>query len=161
MISRQSNRKDKVLIVWLVSMVSFLFPGLPETLALEAVETGQGRILVPSDHSLNRASRSVGQDMRDLFNWSPEIIDFYMLRQKEIDEESFAGLHLSGIVWDAEMPLTIINNQVLKEGEMLTDVVVKEISRDSVFLTKGAARHTLCFDQLLIDLGSGDGEVEE
>lgn len=161
MLSRQRNRKDKVLIVWLVSIVSFLFPAMPESLALEAVETGQGRILVPSGHSLNRAVFSVDQDVRDLFNWSPEIVDFYLLRQKEIDEESFAGLHLSGIVWDTEMPLTIINNQVLREGEMLADVVVKEISRDSVFLTKGTARHTLYFDQLLIDLGSGDGEGEE
>lgn len=53
------------------------------------------------------------------------------------------GFTLSGILWDAESPSAVINNQVVGVGERLDRWQVTEIRKDRVVLSDGSATQTL------------------
>ena len=61
----------------------------------------------------------------------------------KITELDFSDLVLSGIMWDEEAPLVIINNQILKEGDTISGFVIGEIRKDEVILTKGTEGYSL------------------
>ena len=117
------------------------------------METGQGKVLISSKSQEVGAEGITSSGSRDPFNWSTEFIDQYLARMRG-KQDPFAGLQISGIVWDPQTPLAIINNELLKEGEMIKDVMVLKISQDSVLLGREGLRHTLNFQQRIIDLGT-------
>ena len=53
------------------------------------------------------------------------------------------GFTLSGILWDTQRPIAIINGQMLQVGEELDGYRVAEISQDRVSLTDGAHTYQL------------------
>lgn len=53
------------------------------------------------------------------------------------------GLHLSGIVWDGAASRAIINDTVVREGDVIADVTVVAIQRDRVILAKDGTPRTL------------------
>ena len=132
--------------------------------AVELMETGQGKVLIGYRAQGTGAEKITNAGSRDPFNWSAEFIDQYLARMRG-KQDLFAGLQISGIVWDPQTPLVIINNVLLKEGEKVEDVTVVKISKDSVLLAREGSLHTLNFQQHIIDLGSqhvrGDERSEE
>ena len=53
------------------------------------------------------------------------------------------GFTLSGILWDAQQPIAIINGQMLQVGEELDGYRVAEIAQDRVSLTDGTHTYQL------------------
>jgi len=137
----------------LICLVCLLCLHSTELGAVEVVETGQGKVLVGSDPLETGVARITDPGSRDPFNWSDEFIAQYMARMLS-RQDSFIELQLSGIVWNPQAPLAIINKVLLKEGEMIENVTVLKISKDSVLLAKDGALRTLYFQQRIIDLGT-------
>jgi hypothetical protein len=121
--------------------------------AVKVVETVQGKVLVGSKPLEAGEDRITDSGSRDPFNWSEEFIAQYLARMRS-KQDLFVGLQLSGIVWNPQTPLAIINKELLKEGEMVENVTVLKISKDSVLLAREGVLHTLYFQQRIIDLGS-------
>jgi len=121
--------------------------------AVELMETGSGKILIGSRPHKDGLQRITDAGSRDPFNWSDEFVQQYMARMR-IRQDLYGGLHMSGIVWDPLTPLAIINNVLLKEGEKVEQAMVVKIFKDSVLLEKDGLRHTLNFEQRIIDLGT-------
>jgi len=55
----------------------------------------------------------------------------------------FSELSLSGIIWEEEAPLALINNQILGIGEMISGFKIDEISKNEVILIKGTEKFML------------------
>lgn len=52
-------------------------------------------------------------------------------------------LDLTGILWDKDKPLAIINGNIIKKGEHLGSKTIVEIKRDRVILSDGAALYEI------------------
>lgn len=52
--------------------------------------------------------------------------------------EGASGLVLSGILWDAQAPVAILNGQMLRVGEELEGFRITRIAADAVTVTDGA-----------------------
>lgn len=63
----------------------------------------------------------------------------------EIQLPYFSGnLRLTGILWDAEGKSScLINNQVVKIGETIGEFTIKDITKDSVIVSKDGKEHTI------------------
>ena len=51
--------------------------------------------------------------------------------------DQMSGLTLSGIMWDPQLPMAIINGQTVRVGEELEGYEVLRISEDRVSVTDG------------------------
>lgn len=121
--------------------------------AVELVETGSGKVLVGANQQEKGVQPKTDAGVRDPFNWSDDFIDRYLARMRS-RQDLFGGLRMSGIVWDPQAPLAIINNELLKEGDKVEKVMVVKIFEDSVLVESNGLRHTLYFQQRIIDLGA-------
>jgi hypothetical protein len=121
--------------------------------AVELVETGSGKVLIGSTTHEDGALQRNDAGSRDPFNWSDEFVEQYLAGMRS-QQDLFGGLQMSGIVWNPQAPLAIINNVLVKEGERVEKVMVVKIFQDSVLLEKDGLRHTLHFQQRIIDLGT-------
>jgi hypothetical protein len=121
--------------------------------AVELVDTGSGKVLIGSTMREEAGRRGSDPGSRDPFNWSDAFVDQYLARMRS-QQDLFGGLRMSGIVWNPQTPLAIINNLLVKEGEKVEKVMVVKILKDSVLLERDGLRHTLQFQQRIIDLGT-------
>ncbi len=54
-----------------------------------------------------------------------------------------SDLVFSGVIWDKERPLALINDQVLGKGDTISGFEIEDIRADEVILIKGKLRHIL------------------
>lgn len=54
-----------------------------------------------------------------------------------IKKETQSGIELTGILWDKEKPLAVIDGKIVKEGQRVGDKTVMEIKQDRVILSDG------------------------
>jgi len=128
--------------------------------AAELMDTGTGKLLVGFQPQEAGGERTMERRLRDPFNWSDELIEQHLARTRGM-QELFAGLELSGIVWDPQTPLAIINQTLVKQGGNVENATVVRISKDSVLLAREGALHTLNFQQGIIDLGAVEVKGDE
>lgn len=57
------------------------------------------------------------------------------------------GIELSGIIWKGAEPRAIINEQVVKVGDLISKKKVTEIKPDAVILEEGETKYTLTFQR--------------
>ncbi len=114
---------------------------------LEKIATAEGALLVQRRGVTDNIS-SVGAGGRDPFNWTMESLE--KLRKSDGVEkiDFFASLVLSAIIWDQNMPMTVINGRLLEVGDTVNGNIVKEISRNEVVLEQQNEQHTLRFNKL-------------
>lgn len=141
------------LSVFGLALLSFLGGSGRSFGAVEFEETGSGKVLIGSGVRGEGAQRKIDAGVRDPFNWSDDFVDRYLARIRS-KQDLFGGLRMSGIVWDPQAPLAIINNELLKEGDKVEKVMVVKIFEDSVLVESDGLRHTLHFQQRIIDLGT-------
>ena len=55
----------------------------------------------------------------------------------------FTQLKLAGIIWEEEEPMALINDQILKRGDMISGFKIFEIRKSEVVLIKGLERYIL------------------
>ena len=55
----------------------------------------------------------------------------------------FTELELSGIIWEEKDPVTLINDQILRKGDMISGFKIYTIRRNEVVLIKGLERYIL------------------
>jgi len=73
------------------------------------------------------------------------IRDPFEALKPNITELSFSDLILSGVHWEDEKPVAIINNQILNKGDEISGFLVDEIRFDEVILIKDKRWHILKF----------------
>ena len=64
-------------------------------------------------------------------------------RDRPLDASGNSGLVLQGISWGEKESLALINDQALKEGDVVQDYRVKKINKESVVLDNGSRVLTL------------------
>ncbi|MBU1147881.1 MAG: hypothetical protein KKD11_05950 [Candidatus Omnitrophica bacterium] len=69
--------------------------------------------------------------------------DPFSLGANTPEDIGFEGLAVNGIMWDEDNPLAIINDDVVKVGDMLGGLKVVEITKTSVVMEQNGERHTL------------------
>lgn len=121
--------------------------------AMKAVNGDNGKVLLLEVKKERKNVDVTGIQVRDPFNWSPEVVQKYKAVFDQMVADTFKGLVLSGIIFNQNIPMAIINRKLVRVGDMLGDIHVVEISRNSVVLKKGIEEHTLNFEELIIDLG--------
>lgn len=80
------------------------------------------------------------KDNRPPMEW---VRDPFHFPQKQIKKADVADLTLTGIIYDKESPMAVINDVIIHEGDMIGGAVVKEIRSDSVVLEKAGRSYTL------------------
>jgi len=95
---------------------------------------------------------------RDPFNWSREQISRFKDQEPLVKTNSAAGLTLSGIIWDQDKPLAVINDRVCAVGDVVQGGKILEIMKDMVVFEKDGLYHTLWLVNgalPAVDAGSG------
>ncbi|MBU0728442.1 MAG: hypothetical protein KKA70_01745 [Proteobacteria bacterium] len=88
------------------------------------------------------------EELRDPFNWVPMQIDRFKVQENAgMEDTTFKGLDLTGIIWDKQTPMAIINNLTVKEGDSIGNVYVLTINKNEVTLVSGRQQHTLEFQE--------------
>ena len=131
----------------------FLFIGIlfiaGSALGYDVVSSGDGVILARyPEQAERRAAKAAGQSMRDPFNWAADAMVISRVQIERSDDGVFASLRLNGILFDEKMPLAIIDDSLVKEGEAVSGVVVKAIYRNEVVVEHEKQLHTLRFSEL-------------
>ncbi|MBL7197872.1 MAG: general secretion pathway protein GspB [Candidatus Omnitrophica bacterium] len=57
--------------------------------------------------------------------------------KRYIQEDTRADLEISGIIWDEVKPQTIINGQILGEGDLIGNLRIEKIEKQKVILSDG------------------------
>lgn len=149
--------------IWLVC-ASLLIS--PSGFAMKSVSGDNGKVLLLEEKEERKNVDVTGILVRDPFNWSPEVVRKYKAVFDQMVADTFKGLDLSGIIYNQNIPMAIINRKLVRVGDMLGEIQVREISRNSVVLRKGVEEHTLNFEEYIIDFGEassvnafeGDGQ---
>lgn len=55
----------------------------------------------------------------------------------------YTDLILTGIVWEEAAPVVIINDKILKVGDVISGFTIEAIQRNAVDVNRGEERHTL------------------
>lgn len=122
--------------------------------AMKAVNGDNGKLLLLEEKDERKNIDVTGMLVRDPFNWTPQVVQKYKAVFDQMVADTFKGLVLSGIIFNLDIPMAIIDKKLVRVGDMLDgDIHVVDISRDSVVLKKGIEEHTLNFEELIIDLG--------
>lgn len=66
---------------------------------------------------------------------------------QKTSSKAFKGLILEGIMWDKEKPLAIINGQIVKIGDKVSQNTVVDIKQDKVILDDGTKEFELKLGQ--------------
>ena len=114
---------------------------------LEKFSTGEGTLLVQKRATVDEMY-SLGDGRRDPFNWTAESLEKFNNSDDAQTVELFAGLVLSAIIWDQNMPMTVINGLLLQVGDVVNGNVVKEIGRNEVVLEQQNEQHRIRFKKL-------------
>lgn len=120
--------------------------------AMKEVDGDNGKVLVLEEKYERNNVDVTGVIVRDPFNWSPEVVQKYKAVFDQMVADTFKGFVLSGIIFNQEIPMAIVDKNLVQVGDMLGDIEVLQISRNSVVLKKGVEEHTLNFEELIIDL---------
>jgi hypothetical protein len=91
---------------------------------------------------------TTAQPARDPFNWAGDALVINREQSPRSDDAIFANIHLSGILFDEKMPLAIIDDSLVKEGDIISGVVVRSISQNEVVVEHEQQLHTLRFSEL-------------
>lgn len=70
-------------------------------------------------------------------------IDPFYPTETNAGSYGIGGLILTGIMWDKDNPLAIINDNVVKTGDKLNEFTVTEINKKNVALEKDGDAYTL------------------
>lgn len=135
-----------VIIVGILALlVVYFLPGL----WMKKMESkGTGVVLLDkakSPSSLERveketAAPSVREIKRDPF--LPSYMRLESKRSGVFSSEEL-GFSLSGIMWDPEDPVAIINGEVMHVGDVINGKKILEIKKDRVVFGEGEARYTV------------------
>lgn len=108
--------------------------------------------------TLPEKSQPAGFDLRreriDFFNLAEQlknnrpqmewVRDPFQFPQKPTTKKTgITGLDLTGIIYDKELPVAVINDVIVHEGDTIEGAVVKEIESNSVVLEKEGKLYTL------------------
>lgn len=124
--------------------------------AIEVVENENHGKMLLLEKKEQAGKKSMTTPKRDPFNWSSAVISTLVDQHGSLVASAFKELTLSGIVWNSKTPLAIIDDTLLEEGDVINGVYVIDIQPDSVLLQKGNEQYLLEYEELVIDLGSGN-----
>lgn len=75
--------------------------------------------------------------LKDPFNrFEPEVVE-------EIVDPGVSALRLSGIMFEGETPVALINDEILRAGEHIENYKIEDIQPNQVTVTRGEERHIL------------------
>lgn len=89
---------------------------------------------------------------RDPFNWPASQVKKFKSFDRKSRTELFAGLSLTGIIWDKKKPIAVINGKMLGVGDIIKGAKVKKIQKESVMLRKHGTNYTLEFKPAILGL---------
>ena len=90
---------------------------------------------------------------RDPFNWPPEqIARFRALNEEKAKVDPFANLKLTGIIWDKDRPLAIINEKLIGLNDKINGSTIIDITKETVVLKNINIYHTLQFRAITLEL---------
>jgi hypothetical protein len=106
-----------------------------------SVKTGK----VVSDVKVSSAAGVVNMTAPATGNWDDVKWgrDPFLLDASNVKEHGMEDLSLNGIVSDKDNPYAIINNEVIKPGDIVSGMKVIEINEKSVVLEQNNQKHTL------------------
>ena len=121
------------------------------------VKAGEGtaKVLVIRSEKLAETviSQQIAVSPRNPFNWPSEQIKKFRRIEERQNTDPFAGFKLKGIIWNKEIPLAIINDILVSQGDTIKDVYIREISPRQVVLESMGRYHTLEISTKTINLG--------
>lgn len=104
---------------------------LPATAVPKAMPTARARV----DQKIN------SKDLYNLLEKDSQLIELkrdpFTASPIIIKKETQSGIELTGILWDKEKPLAVIDGKIVKEGQRVGDKTVMEIKQDRVILSDG------------------------
>jgi hypothetical protein len=90
--------------------------------------------------------------VRDPFSWPALQISKLRAAEEEAEADPFSNLNLSGIIWDKERPLAIINDQLVGKGDHINNTFVEDITKEAVLVTYKGKGYNLEFEPFLLEL---------
>lgn len=127
-----------------------------QAFSFEVVDTPEGQVLVQDSLPEEKKPGLPTDSERDPFNWAQVLVDQRREKSRPDPELLFKDLQLSGIFWDDKMPLAIIDDVVVRQGEIVKGAVVRTISRDEVMLERDNQYHTLRLSEMFELKSGGD-----
>lgn len=68
---------------------------------------------------------------------------FSLIRGNRLDSTNLSTIKLGGILWDEKIPLAIINDSILREGDSIDGLKIERIEKGKVTLIKGDETYVL------------------
>ncbi len=66
-----------------------------------------------------------------------------LIREKRSNSANLSAIKLEGILWDESIPLAIINDSILREGDSIDGLTIEQIEKNKVTLIKGEESYVL------------------
>jgi len=127
--ARLDNQTIAVLFISFMCM--FIFPKIatPEEAAVKERPKRENKVEYKSEN------------LRDPFQ--EQKIEIKEERKEPEVAKPLPALRVQGIVWGGSLPQAIINNKVMRLGDTVEDVVIKEINRSGVTVLFGGRKYNL------------------
>lgn len=121
-----------------------------EAAGFQVVDSPYGKLLVTDSPEPDSSAGDLEQleIIRDPFNWSPALVAQQQIFEPPRDNPVISGLSLSGIVWDEQAPVAVIDDTLLAIGDQISGAVVRAITVDEVVLELEDEYYTLQFSAL-------------
>ncbi|MFH1190692.1 MAG: hypothetical protein V1670_00640 [Candidatus Omnitrophota bacterium] len=134
-----------ILAIVLIFVLSSAFKKKPGAL-------GNSKNTLPkaSDSAMVSANQVKKSESQGLYHLLEQQADSLELKRDPFtaapitSEKALSGeVDLTGILWDKDKPLAIINGDIIKKGERLGSKTIIEIKRDRVILSDGSALYEI------------------
>ena len=146
--NRKSFLPSSFLVLILNLWVIFYTLSIADASNFETLQTAEGKVLLTERDESHTVDTSGDIELRNPFIWASEVFKTCNGEELTGKEDLFAGLHLSGILWDKKQPMAIIDNILVKKGDTVQGAVVLTIYRDEVLLGREEQQHFLGFEKL-------------
>lgn len=104
-----------------------------------------GLLVICSNTALAKKVRYTSQALRDPFQNPFEIYTFVEEEQIEpsVVGSTLGHLRVQGIVWGTDMPQAIVNNTVVKVGEVIGGAEIVDIRKEGVYVLYKGGQYIL------------------
>ena len=131
------NKKKVELIITGIGVVIFIFLVISHMSAKTSRPVSKTEPYPASPAVVSVAGKA---ELWDSIKWGK---DPFLLDASNVKGQGLEDMVLNGIVSDPKNPYAIINNNVVKLGDKVNDMIVIEINEKSVVLEQDGKKHTL------------------
>lgn len=135
------EQRQKIIVAVLISIAVLLWIVVISRKGAPPEKSQSGDLDLPKERTDFFDLEEQFKNNRPQIEWIRD--PFQFPQKKTVTKTGVAGLILTGIIYDKELPVAVINDVIVHKGDTIEGAVVKEIGSNSVVLEKEGGLYTL------------------